>query len=509
MPKSSIRSCSSLIRWSDLTASDYSREVWAAALRQLAENPSLKLDDGFLEKPGQAVYRLYRAWLSQHSHEASRDALHKEIEKSGRAVASLNHKLAGRMFMSARDMINVVATIIQAWTVDSEGRTTPMKGVSDELALSDQFVRQLLYRAAGGDLFENLPADDIRRIRHDPSLWNEEELRTRALQLLESRISARRLLKLAGRGKGALIVASAEQAIMGYNPISRLHEFRGLLDYFMKDEALGYLIWVIDMGPLTEIPDSIQKFVNLASIQTAIKAYAMLSPTRSFDLNQWNKLQHRVCIVVKNATVISQGGEFRRGADAASELESDSQQVMTEDAAENARANYPSLQEMHFLPREVPTEWIKRLGKRRLHDEAQWNVWIQDDEESLKVAWYVTPKQEISVEVKQDTRREASREKGTRRGRPEKFTPIEGEAYLINIVSPDNKSYDKLGYKNKFYDDAQKLIYQAARYRLNGQKTPSSTTDEGPLAVALLRNLGFEVLPISDAMKLLTLPPKY
>ncbi len=469
------------------------------------------------KKPGGVIRELFKTWSFVFAANAEneergpqslaklrgRDRLAEMINEIYGAddrknpVRSLVAKLAASMPASVRDTIRIVAAIIANWPLDELEATKNALDRDAKFVLaksfSEAFVRELLSHQSEGK-------------SHD---WTDAELEDHVFLLKdEVRISSERFVREITQEKGALIVAGAQRILVGDNPVAIIRSFLELTKFFADENNEGILIWVVDAGFLEAGADRFLLLYNLELLSTAMTTFAMMQsdphPLHSLgiqkiDWSSWRSLSSRCCVVMRDPPVIDpQTGDFIPphkiddfickwfGANHFEKL--------------STARTYIRLDGQHILPSVFPRGFGR--GDELSGESLYWDVRVRPSKEepmNLAVEYFVLPKQEVSEAITTHQARTASDNESPHayhpqpkgRGRPTTHKiPIEGYVTVIKVDSP---GFD--------YDQAQRLIYLAARGRLKldtGEKHKDNLK-----AAAALRERGFETWPIDIMMSAL------
>ncbi|NJM34530.1 MAG: hypothetical protein HC850_07270 [Rhodomicrobium sp.] len=406
-------------------------------------------------------------------------------------VPSLYSKLAGRQDTTVRDAARIVAALISSWPepikLGSTARAGRAADVSESAkSVAEGFVRELLSSLSDGRSWK----------------WSTAEMAARVFRLVdEERIGVAQFIREAGE-KGALIVAGFRNILIGPDPISTIREFHRVTSGFIAENNNGLLIFVFDMAIFEAGEHGFNIVYNLGLLSSAIIGFALFDDDykidqpiiqRKVDWSRWRMLAKRCCVVIRKPPLIDPASGALIKRDRLDEFI----------ASWRPRQEFAHLAELkgfirfdsgHVLPRRYPDEISEddTLKGRDLY----WDVVIEpkgNQPLGLGVN-YFTPAtrssgEEASPASKERTAAEV-KEKSSR-GRPSaKLKPIEEDLfYVVKRKSP-----------GLHYDDAQRAIYMAVRARLNldtGRRQLENLN-----AASALRQVGYEVLPISVMLSL-------
>lgn len=483
------------------------REEWTARLnrfagaktakqRQAAIEPELKIN------PGGAIRNMLGAWgfsTAGRGRKAKaeqgalprrpgREQLESILDNLYGAkpapVPNLNKKLAGSIPATVKDACRIVAAMAVSWPDPMPASAAKDGGE----AFAESFIRELLSDLSGGRSYE----------------WDAGEMEIRVFNLIdEERIGASQLIKDAGESDGALIVASARNILIGANPVKIIHDFHSVTSGFIASDQRGILIFVFDAALFEAGEDGYRLLYNIGLLSTAITAFSLFDrhadearPIRQHkvDWSRWRTLSRRCCAVIRKPTLVDQAtGELLKG-DRVDQFIANLQ--LRQDFAQLGELEgFVRFDGSHVLPRNYPPEWSgdDRLGGRELY----WDVAVRSaghDYSAFDVQYFTPPPQAESTingsrPAPSDETETPTRTMGA--GRPPKAAiPIEEDFfYVVKRDSPGT-----------LYDEAQRTIYMAARARLGLDSGARHV--ENLNAAAALREVGFEVLPISALMSL-------
>lgn len=486
-------------RQGDLAA----RQEWTARLNRFAKASPGKARQAAIEStlkvtPGGALREMLQAYgysasargrkpkgssSDKTARERLETALNKVFGAAPTPVPSLYQKLAGRVDTSVKDALRIVAALIQSWPepLDYERAAKSQKDRNAPQLLAESFIRELLAEISAGRSHE----------------WTESDMETLVFKLLnEERVGVSQFIKSAGEEKGALIVAGAKRILWGGNdPIDIMRQFHSVTSQFIGEGHDGLLIFVFNSAIFEAGKDGFNLLYNEGLLTAAMIAFALLPEgydyadpiqEHSVDWSKWRTLSRRCCVVIRKPPFVDPTtGQFRR-------------QHRFDDfiSAWHPKQNFDRLNELqgffrfdtsHVLPRSYPTRFGPPISGKDLY----WDVRVRPAEsepDGLEVQYYIPPIQQIAVSTEGTNKIETGQRA---RGRPaSKSTYIEEDYfYLVRLDSP-----------GAAYDDAQRAIYRAARGRLHLDK--GDTHARNLNAAAALRQIGFEVFPISVLISL-------
>lgn len=453
-----------------------------AKQRQAALEPEIKIN------PGGALRDLLQAWgysASSRGRKAkgaetdgermpARQKLEASLGKlygeKPAPVPSLYKKLAGVAPTSVKDACRIMAALVSSWP-------ELLKLPNQPKAFAESFIRELLGVLSGGRSYE----------------WSGEDMEVRVFNLIdEVRIGVSEFIKDVGEKEGALIVAGARSILIGSDPVKTIQQFGDLTRHFVGEGHQGLLIFVFDAALFEAGEDGFRLLHNLSLLATAMTAFALFEERHDYalpvrhhkvDWTRWRALSAHCCVVIRRPTVIDpQTGEFLKHEKLDEFIAG--WQPKQEFARLEDFTGFIRFDSSHVLPRTYPAEFSDGdiLSGRDLY----WDVSVRPSKTGGLEVQYFTPPVDSPSSISDS---EDQSQRG--RGRPQtKHLQIEEDVfYVVKRESPGSR-----------YDDAQRAIYMAARGRLN--------LDEGDLhfenlnAAAALRQVGYEVLPISILLSL-------
>jgi hypothetical protein len=493
--------------------------MWTERLQTFAAATGKKeraaaLPEEFKKNPGGTIRDLYHAWAhhfgSARGPKRSRKAdaqptvpprerlnltLKEMFGKRTSPVRSLYAKLAGRTPVTIRDADRIVAAIITDWPkplgITANTRTVE-KRYQHAKDFAEIFIRELLSELTEG-----------RSLK-----WTDDKLDHRVFTLIEEeRIGARQFVKDAGEKEGALIVAGSRNILVGTSPVDIIRQFHDITSHFVAEDSKGILIFVLDAAMLDGSDDRYNMLYNLGILSIAMSAFALFQDVQEgssavqvhhVDWTRWRAISSRCCLVMRRPPLVdpSSGMLFTR------------EEFDAFVAGWKPHEDFEPLPPLHgfmcfdsehVLPRTYPTTLGGREGLSG-HD-LYWDVLVRPTPgkpTNLRVEYFVPPPQRIvgTSEAQEGVYSErlpddAATGKSSR-GRPlTPMQPIEEDTFYVA----------RRNTPGAYYDEAQRAIYLAARGRL---KLDTGTRhDENLLAAAALRQIGYEVLPVSVALCLL------
>jgi hypothetical protein len=476
------------------------RKEWTARLNRFAAAKTSKQRQAIIEttlkiNPGGTVRDMLQAWgysasargrkakQTTESATPARERLELALAalfgKTPSPVPSLYAKLAGRVHTTVKDACRIVAALIYEWPEPLgllQGATAKAsRGVASLIA--ESFIRELLVELSSGRSLD----------------WTAGEIDVRVFRLLdEERIGASTFINEAGETEGALIIAGAKSILIGTHPVDAIRQFHSLTSRFIAEGHKGILIFVFNSALFEAGKDGFNLLYNIGLLSTAMTAFALFPenydyqhPIQEHKVNwtAWRALSKRCCVVIRKPPLVDPAtGRFLK------------QHKFDEFVASwRPEQKFDNLGELrgfvrfdsdHILPRTYPPEFGEAVHGKDLY----WDVIVRPagaEPEGLQVQYFIPPLWQIEATAE-------SHERGNKRGgRPAtKTISIEEDlSYVVRQESPGPR-----------YDDAHRTMYMAARGRLGLDTTSAHALNLN--AAAALRQIGYEVLPISTMLSL-------
>jgi hypothetical protein len=481
------------------------RKEWTARLNRFAAAKTSKQRQATIEtalkiNPGGTLREMLQAWgysasargrkAKQSAEEKSATPARERLEltlatlfgKTPSPVPSLYAKLAGRVDTTVKDACRIVAALIFAWP-ESLGvlhGTTSKKARDAACSLAELFIRELLTELSGGRSRE----------------WAAGDMDIRVFRLVdEERVGVSQFIKGAGEEEGALIVAGARNILIGTHPVDVIREFHRVTSQFVGKDHKGLLIFVLNAAIFESGPEGFNLINNIGLLAAAVTAFALMpgdynyiNPIQDYkvDWSAWRTLSSRCCVVLRKPPLIDPStGQFLK-PHRFDDFIAGWRPEQKFDRLGELRG-FVRFDSNHVLPRTYPS----KFGEDVLGKDLYWDVLVrptQSELDGLGVQYFIAP---LPQTAKTAAALRGSEEPQRERGRPALTTmSIEEDFfYVIRKESP-----------GPHYDDAQRAIYMAARGRLNldqGERHGQNLN-----AAAALRQIGYEVLPISIMLSL-------
>lgn len=485
------------------------RKEWTARLNRFAAAKTSKQRQALIEtalkiNPGGTVRDLLQAWgysasargrkAKQTAEEKSATPARERLElalielfgKTPTPVPSLFAKLAGRVDTTVKDACRIVAALIFAWPEPlglPQGTTKNAREAA--LLVAEAFMRELLVELSSG------------RSR----AWTVAEMKVRVFRLLdEERIGASTFVDEAGEAEGALIIAGAKSILIGTHPVDAIRQFHSLTSRFIAEDHKGILIFVFNSALFEAGKDGFNLLYNIGLLSTAMTAFALFPENYNYahpiqehqvDWTAWRALSERCCVVIRKPPLVDPStGQFLKQHKFDEFVASWRPEQRFENLGE--LRGFVRFDSDHILPRTYPPEFGEAVSGRDLY----WDVIVRPaggEPEGLRVQYFTPPLWQIEATAESQ---ESGSKRGTpiyavHRGRPAaKVTQIEEDStYLVRRPSPGSR-----------YDDAHRAMYMAARGRLCLDAKAAHMRNLN--AAAALRQIGYEVLPISTMLSL-------
>ena len=436
------------------------------------------------ENPGQFLRDMYEVWHRQGGKEGGRwrNSIRKMRDEwlVGRnAVPSLHPKLMGRVKLTRSDVRALLDLFLTRWSFEEAD------------GLADLTIK-------GG--YIGFPSSDPRHLRRVllDSIAKTSD-RTDAL-LLPERGEKRNIIEETQRRwsnienvlrqSDVLITLSRHKIAVGSKPWQTIsntwHLFNELYEYDQSNNReKRLLIWAIDLGnrEVGDLDDFMEYFnagllaLQLASFskfdvggkslhpypKSSLPNLTVLKPQRRDDL--WHWLTSRSVIAVQNMRL----EEIER-------LHGEEEKTLR-----TIRLKDIGITPEHILPSATPRAWSQELrqlyGKEIDASDATFTVFMRDE------PWAIAGQ--------------------FRTHRYFAHTPVEtkqAKASLAQVRVERITRSEELKSPDARYDDAFRLIYWGARFRLGQTESPN----EGPglEAIAYLRRIGFTMLSVTEFLSL-------
>jgi hypothetical protein len=474
------------------------RQQWTGRLNRFAAAKTSKQRQALLDttlkiNPGGTLRDMLAAWgysassrgrkakgqengASQPARARLEAALEAIFGNSPSPVPSLYAKLAGRLDLTVKDACRIVSALLTSWpdTLALYGDArTPAERAERARQFAETFMRELLSDLSMGRA-------------HD---WTDRDMAIRVFRLVnEERIGISTFIKEAGEQEGALIIGGIRNILIDIDPVHALRAFHDITSQFVGPKHKGILIFVFNAAIFEAGENGFDLLYNIGQFSAAMTAFALFSSDyrlketlqeHRVDWSRWRTLSRRCCVVIRKPTVVHPtSGQLLKGSDV-DEFISGWRPNLDFSPLKDLQG-FVRFDANHILPYHYPREFgnVGDVSGRDLY----WDVVVRPNakrDKPLDVQYFIPPIQRMAA------RSESSNAQRTR-GRPASaMTQIEEDLfYVVKQDSPGER-----------YDEAQRAIYMAARGRLN--LDTEDLHDQNMNAAAALRNLGFEVLPIS------------
>ncbi len=418
------------------------------------------------------------------------DTLREIFGASPSPVPSLYTKLAGSTPVTVKDARRILTAMICSWPeplgIGRKGKSKD-EAVKRSRELADRFIRELLSELSGGRSLE----------------WTDDDMEVRVFKLVsEERIGARQFIREAGQKEGALIVAGAKFILIGTHPVNTIREFHSITSQFISENQRGILIFIFDGAIFEAGIGGFGLIYNIGLLSSAMTAFALFPPDYDFkrpverhrvDWSRWRALCKRCCVAIRKPPLIDPETGVILKHNMFDEYIAEWKPEQTFEIL-NDFQGFIRFESNHVLPRNYPQEFqdLEVYDMNNFY----WDVLVRpskNEPEGLRVEYFTPPPRHIreTSNAQQVEKNISSIDRVSGRGRQATNTfSIEDDLfYVVRRKSPGAR-----------YDDAQRTVYMAARGRLGLDK--GETHQENMNAAAGLRDIGYEVLPISILLSL-------
>jgi hypothetical protein len=473
------------------------RQQWTARLNKFAAAKTSKQRQALLDttlkiNPGGTLRDMLAAWgysassrgrkakgqengASQPARARLEVALEELFGAKPSPVPSLYAKLAGRLDLTVKDASRIVSALLISWP-DRLGIFGGAKTASNRAGRANEFA-------------ETFMRELLCELSMQRSLgWTDSEMAIRVFRLVdEERIGISQFIKEAGETDGALIIGGYRNILIDIDPEETIREFHKITHDFIGPKQKGILIFVFNAAIFEAGKEGFRLLYNIGQLSTAVIAFSMMSPDYDYrntvqehrvDWSPWRSFSKRCCVVVRKPSIVDPySGELLKRDKFDSFI--DNWRPDDDFVPLRELQGFVRFDAGHVLPQHYPGAFggVEGINGRDLY----WDVLVRPNLSQgspLDVQYFIPPLQPFNPLNETDDRREPGRPRAQTRA-------IEEDAhYVVKQQSP-----------GKLYDDAQRAVYMAARGRLNldgGDQHHNNLN-----AAAALRQIGFEVLPIS------------
>ncbi len=442
------------------------------------------------EKPGQFLRDMYDVWHRQGGKEGGRwrNSIRKMRDEwlVGRnAVPSLHPKLMGRVKVTRSDARALIDLFLGRWRY-GEG--------DDALILmtSDGYVG---FAASDCRLLRGILVDGIFRqidARVGLSLPLQIDKRD-SLQETERRwVNVEQVMKRAD----ALITLSRHKISVGMNNIGTRKNFWHFLnhlylsDKYEKDNDRIF-VWVLDIGTRSvEQSSSFDEYYNAGLLALQLNSFSNFDSLSDNEKRMRSSLVSRLRIAEDIHRNLRWDWLSERTVIAVQNLRHEEFDGLYEDqdaAPQSIRLKDIGVTAEHILPNKTPREWSKPLRTLYGRDTEAADATI--------TVFFNQQTQSATMPVR-DVRYFAHGPTSGRDGPISNSLPnVAVTTRSIELQSPDQN-----------YDDAFRLLYWAARFRLN--LGDSDERQESLVALAYLRKHGFRFLRLRDFLRVFSAPTR-
>ena len=463
---------------SEKSAEDLQTERITAALEETDRTG--KTPPFVRENPGQFLRDMYEVWHRQGGKEGGRwrNSIRKMRDEwlTGRnAVPSLHPKLMGRVKVTRADARALIDLFLTRWRY-AEDNDTVVSMTSDGYVEFPANDRRLLRDVLLGGLIRS--SEQSRGIglpeqRHERDSFEETKRRW---------VNVEQVM----RDSDALITLSRHRIAVGGNTVETMTNFWHFLNHlYLNDQKSGesnrILVWVVDIGErLVEQEFSFSEYYNAGLLALQLKSFACFDSVyddeksgRSLLLprlriaedvhrnQRWDWLTERTVIAVQN---------LRRE-------EFDGLYQDQDEKVDSVRLKEIGVTAENILPNKTPREWSKTLrllyGRQTEAADATITVFYKeaDRPQARDVRYFAHGPATGSDKPEED--------------------PLPNVALSTRSI--------ELQTPGQNYDDAFRLLYWAARFRLGlgGQDEREQSFD----ALAYLRHHSFRFLHLNDFLR--------
>ncbi len=429
------------------------------------------------ERPGEFLRELYEAWYENGGKAGGKPRnsirrMRSEWLLKDKHVRSLHPKLTGQVKFDRHDGQTLIELFLSRWEYVGSRRKDDAVTVDGYVPFASHDLGRLIMTLL--DAIYGETGNDGGTTILLPKTETEDAKAPTPVQDSEKDYPA------FIREADALITISSRRTILGKTPAKGMRDWwESLKDLSQDDQTKDNLfIWVVDIGSRqAEDEGAFAEYLNAGSLALHFSTLARFSS----ELDQDDKPDHpdvgsmgRRLSLPDDRKRFSRWQWFNDHAAVVIRARSDTsiEAIYREEDAplDSLRVKGLGLSAEHILPRTVPSNWASRLEKFFGH-------YVSDlADASLAAAC----KKETSLET-HDILYLAAKEQNTGVDKDDAL-----DLDIVELPSPGHH-----------YDDAYRLIYLASRYRLSRNK---ELRDE-KLAIAYLRQIGFEVLKVVDFMK--------
>ena len=466
---------------SEKTAEDLQTERITAALEETDRTG--KTPDFIRENPGQFLRDMYEVWHRQGGKEGGRwrNSIRKMRDEwlTGRnAVPSLHPKLMGRVKVTRSDARALIDLFLTRWRYGEDN--DPVVSMT-----SDGYIE---FTANDRRLLRDILLSGVIR-SSEPSKGIDLPIQRRERDSFEE--TKRRWVNVEQvmRESDALITLSRHRIAVGGNTIETMTNFWHFLNHlYLNDQKSGesnrILVWVVDIGErLVEQEFSFSEYYNAGLLALQLKSFAcfdsiyddeksgrsLLLPrlriAEDVHRNQrWDWLSERTIIAVQNLRREEFDGLYE-----------------DQDAkVDSIRLKEIGVTAENILPNKTPREWSKTLrllyGRQTEAADATITVFYKEIER---------PQSGPARDIRYFAHGPAS---GSVKPEEDPLPNVALSTRSIELQSPGQN-----------YDDAFRLLYWAARFRLGlgGQDEREQSFD----ALAYLRHHSFRFLLLNDFLR--------
>ena len=430
------------------------------------------------ESPGQFLRDMYEVWHRQGGKEGGRwrNSIRKMRDEwlTGRnAVPSLHPKLMGRVKLTRSDVRALLDLFLGRWRI-AEG-DDPISAMTTDGYVAFAVGGQRLLRDVL--LVALLPSGSVhRRTLMLPACLPKPRAQADDMKI-QTFIEEYRECD-------ALVTFSRNRIVVDSTPSEAMKNFFYLFNAFYEEDSKRNrskctFIWIVDFGRrIFEDDQSFRGYFNAGFLSLLLQSFCSFDSEHDQPIERQGKLLRQLRIfdskkrhdrwnwLVQRSVVIAENLRWEEFEDLYSDEENDILKIRLRDSGVTAQ---------HILPSEIPPIWnssIKSLiGKSTNFDNISFTTLFN------KNGWSGKSKSRY-LKYFSHARTIKSSETGI------------SDTIIQSVEMP---------YPGDHYDEAFRIIYFSALYRLSGKRDIDS---EEMTAFAYLRKLGFNILKVDDFIRI-------
>lgn len=435
------------------------------------------------DNPGQFLREMYDVWHRMGGKEGGRwrNSIRKMRDEwlTGRnAVPSLHPKLMGRVKVTRSDARSLLDLFLERWRIAVGDDPAHAITVDGYVAFAARDMRKLKSTLLSALMKAKTSSNGLKMPEQSNGHDVVEETKRRWVDVEQTL-----------REANALITLSRHRIAIGSSNVETIKNFWHFLNHLYQSAETEtqdrIFIWVIDVGSRTvEQENSFDEFFNAGLLSLQFQAFATFDSLNDYEEHGHSRLFPRLRIA--EAVHRDQRWEWlcERTVIVAQNLRHEEFDGLYPD--QNMAPNSIRLKDIgvtaeHILPNKAPREWIKQLrslyGRHIEAADATFTVFIKN-------------LQNPSATSQRDLRYFAHTP--IPEGQKPADDPQPNVAHTARSVELQSPGQD--------YDDAFRLTYLAARFRLGFGDERERT--EGLTALAYVRRHGFRFLLLKDFLKI-------